>query len=63
VPPEAVRQLAQRIESESRVQPEFHFYPAGHAFFNDENHLGTYDEQQAQLAWNRTLEFLRAHVK
>jgi carboxymethylenebutenolidase len=63
VPTEAVRQLAQRIESESRVQPEFRFYPAGHAFFNDENHLGTYDEQQAQLAWNRTLEFLRAHVK
>jgi carboxymethylenebutenolidase len=63
VPTEAARQLAQRIESESRVQPEFHFYPAGHAFFNDENHLGTYDEQQAQLAWNRTLEFLRAHVK
>jgi carboxymethylenebutenolidase len=62
-PAEAVRQLAQRIESESGARPEFHFYPAGHAFFNDENHLGTYDEQQAQLAWNRTLEFLRAHVK
>jgi carboxymethylenebutenolidase len=44
------------------VKPEFHFYPAGHAFFNDENHLGTYDAEQAQIAWNRTLEFLRAHL-
>jgi carboxymethylenebutenolidase len=60
--PDSVRALAQRIESESGVQPEFHIYPAGHAFFNDENHMGTYDPQQAQLAWDRTLEFLRARL-
>jgi carboxymethylenebutenolidase len=60
--PEAVRALAARIEAESGVKPEFHIYPAGHAFFNDENHLGTYDAEQAQIAWNRTLEFLRNHV-
>jgi carboxymethylenebutenolidase len=60
--PEAVRSLAERIEAESGVKPEFHFYPAGHAFFNDENHLGTYDPGQARIAWNRTLEFLRAHL-
>jgi len=60
--PDSVRALAQRIESESGVQPEFHLYPAGHAFFNDENHLGTYDPEQAQLAWNRTLEYLRAKL-
>jgi carboxymethylenebutenolidase len=60
--PDAVRALAQRIGSESGVQPEFHLYPAGHAFFNDENHLGTYDPEQAQLAWGRTLEFLRAKL-
>ncbi len=61
--PDAVHALAQRIESESGVKPEFHFYPAGHAFFNDENHLGTYDPEQAQLAWNRTLDFLRAKLR
>jgi carboxymethylenebutenolidase len=44
------------------VKPEFHFYSAGHAFFNDENHLGTYDAEQARIAWNRTLEFLRTHL-
>ena len=60
--PDAVRALAARIEAESGVKPEFHLYPAGHAFFNDENHLGTYDPEQAQIAWNRTLEFLRAQL-
>jgi carboxymethylenebutenolidase len=60
--PEAVRSLAERIEAESGAKPEFHFYPAGHAFFNDENHLGTYDPEQARVAWNRTLEFLRTHL-
>jgi carboxymethylenebutenolidase len=60
--PEAVRSLAARIEAESGVQPEFHVYPAGHAFFNDENHLGTYDAEQAQIAWNRTLQFLRSRL-
>ncbi|GAA5120669.1 dienelactone hydrolase family protein [Pseudonocardia adelaidensis] len=60
--PDAVRALAARIEAESGVRPEFHIYPAGHAFFNDENHLGTYDPEQAQVAWTRTLEFLRAHL-
>ena len=44
------------------MSPEFHFYPAGHAFFNDENLLGTYDAEQAKLAWARTVEFLRAKL-
>jgi carboxymethylenebutenolidase len=44
------------------VTPQFFFYPAGHAFFNDENHLGTYDPEQAALAWNRTTAFLREHL-
>jgi carboxymethylenebutenolidase len=60
--PESVRALAARIEAESGVAPQFHTYPAGHAFFNDENHLGTYDPEQAQLAWDRTCEFLRAKL-
>lgn len=61
--PDAVAALAQRIESESGVHPEFHQYPAGHAFFNDENLMGTYDPEQAGIAWDRTLQFLRAQVR
>ena len=60
--PASVQALAERIERESGVRPQFHQYPAGHAFFNDENAMGTYDEEQADLAWSRTLEFLRAKL-
>ena len=42
------------------MTPQFHFYPSGHAFFNDENLLGTHDPEQAKLAWSRTVEFLRS---
>jgi carboxymethylenebutenolidase len=61
--PDSVAALATRIEAESGVKPQFHQYPAGHAFFNDENLMGTYDKEQADLAWARTLEFLRAGVR
>ena len=42
---------------------ELFVYPGtGHAFANEENRLGTYDEEAARQAWVRTLEFLRAHL-
>ena len=60
--PDAARGLAERIQKESGVTPQFFFYPAGHAFFNDENLLGTYDAEQAKLAWSRAVEFLRTNL-
>ncbi|MFT3899377.1 MAG: dienelactone hydrolase family protein [Gordonia sp. (in: high G+C Gram-positive bacteria)] len=51
---------AAKIEEQSGQQVDFRFYPAGHAFLNDEDLLGTYDAEQADLAWRRTVEFLRA---
>lgn len=62
-PPDAVEALAERIQAESGTRPEFLQYPAGHAFFNDENHMGTYDSEQAEIAWTRATQFLREHVK
>jgi carboxymethylenebutenolidase len=59
-PADDARQQAEQIRAESGAEVEFHFYPAGHAFHNDTNKLGTYDAEQAQLAWSRTVEFLRA---
>src|SRR6201746_747228 len=47
------------IGEESQGSVEFFYYPAGHAFHNDKDKLGTYDQASAELAWNRTLEFLR----
>ncbi|MDQ2881045.1 MAG: dienelactone hydrolase family protein [Actinomycetota bacterium] len=61
--PDQVRQLAARIEEQTGRRPDFRFYPAaGHAFFNDENLLGTYDPEQAAKAWDATLRFLREQL-
>ncbi len=61
-PPDAVEDLAERIEKESGVRPDFRIYPSGHAFFNDENLLGTYDPEQALKAWSATRDFLRSNL-
>ena len=42
----------------AEVTSEF-YEGAGHAFFNDTNRLGTFDPEQAQLSWQRTVDFLR----
>ena len=62
-PPDVVATLAARIEQESGVTPGFRQYPAGHAFLNDANGLGTYDAEQATLVWDAPLDFLRTHVR
>ncbi len=62
IPAAKVEELAERIRAESGRPVEFLFYPAGHAFFNDENLIGTYDEESARTAWVRTLEFLRTRL-
>ena len=36
--------------------------PGRPRFFNDENLLGTYDPEQAALAWGRTTAFLHEHL-
>ncbi len=59
---ETVRELAATIERQSGRAPDFRFYPAGHAFFNDEDLIGTYDPAQAAKAWDATVGFLRAHL-
>ena len=40
-----------------------HVYPGtGHAFANESNALGTYDEGAAKTAWDRALTFLRSKL-
>jgi carboxymethylenebutenolidase len=55
---------ANKLESELKdagVDTTFHYYEgAGHAFVNDTNRLGTHDPELAQLAWGRTVGFLRS---
>ncbi|AUG81436.1 carboxymethylenebutenolidase [Kitasatospora sp. MMS16-BH015] len=62
LPVAAVDEAAIRIGEATDLRPEIHFYPAGHAFMNDENPLGNYDGLQARIAWQRTLSFLWAHL-
>ncbi|MCA1709847.1 MAG: dienelactone hydrolase family protein, partial [Actinobacteria bacterium] len=57
-----VRELAATIERQSGRKPDFRFYPAGHAFHNDQNLLGTYDPDQAAKAWDATVSFLREQL-
>ena len=51
-----------QLRTESSAEVEFFYYPAGHAFANDDDHMGTYDADAAALAWQRTLDFLHAQL-
>ena len=62
-PVEQAQALEQQIRDEAGVPVEFFYYPAGHAFHNDENLMGSYDEEQAKLAWSRAVDFLKENVR
>jgi carboxymethylenebutenolidase len=57
VPEPAARALVDRIKAAGK-SVEAHFYDADHAFFNDQR-PEVHNREAAQLAWRRTLEFLR----
>ncbi len=61
-PVAAARQQEQQLREESGAEVEYFYYPAGHAFHNDEDLLGTHDPESAALAWSRTVAFLRSHI-
>jgi carboxymethylenebutenolidase len=58
IPLDAVRGAFGQIEN-----AELFTYPAGHAFYNDENLIGTYDPASAATAFGRAITFLREHVR
>jgi carboxymethylenebutenolidase len=56
--PAAVTALGEELRSMGK-DVTFHIYPGtGHAFANETNPLGTYDEAVAKTAWDRTVAFL-----
>jgi carboxymethylenebutenolidase len=61
-PPTLAEELNEKIFTGARTRPEIDHYPAGHAFLNEEDLLGTFDAEQARIAWDRTVAFLRAHL-
>ncbi|KDN81414.1 dienelactone hydrolase family protein [Kitasatospora cheerisanensis] len=62
LPVAVVDEAAIRIGEATGRRPEIHFYPAGHAFMNDEKTPSSYDPLQAGIAWRRTLSFLWGHL-
>jgi carboxymethylenebutenolidase len=62
IPVDAADHLADQVEADTGRRPQIERYPAGHAFLNDENLLGTYDREQADRAWTRTVDFLHQHL-
>jgi carboxymethylenebutenolidase len=61
-PIEQIREFEEKLRKESAGEVTFYYYPAGHAFHNDENRMGSYDKECAQLAWQRTIEFLKSKL-
>ncbi|HUE59622.1 MAG TPA: dienelactone hydrolase family protein, partial [Acidimicrobiales bacterium] len=61
-PPTLAEELNEKISARTGRKPEIDHYPAGHAFLNEEDLLGTYNAEQARIAWDRTVAFLHAHL-
>ena len=62
-PVESAHAQEAQIARESKSTVEFFYYPAGHAFHNDTDKMGTYDADSAALAWQRAIDFLRANAR
>lgn len=61
-PPDAVRALEEQLKGLGK-DVQFEIHPGtGHAFANEEDALGTYNETEANGAWAQTLGFFRASL-
>ena len=62
-PPEQASELERILREEAGVEADIRTYDgAAHAFFNDEDHMGTYDPDLAARTWEATVTFLREHL-
>lgn len=61
-PPDAVKELEHQLRDMGK-DVEFIVYPGtGHAFGNEDNPIGTHDEECAATAWDRATTFLKAKL-
>jgi carboxymethylenebutenolidase len=62
VPVDDAKALEKEL-NDAGADAKFEFYEgAGHAFANDHNRLGTYDEGKAKEAWGKTVDFFKRHL-
>jgi carboxymethylenebutenolidase len=62
IPPDAARELEQEMNS-AGIETTFEFYEGGgHAFANDHDRLGTYNEEYAEQAWRKTVDYLKQNL-
>ena len=62
--PAKVAELDTKLREDAHIEPDLRIHEgAGHAFFNDENLLGTYDADLATSTWQETLGFLKQHIR
>jgi carboxymethylenebutenolidase len=61
-PVDKAREFEEKLREQAQGAVNFFYYPAGHAFHDDENKMGNYDKECAQQAWDRTLEFLKSKL-
>ncbi|GLQ05617.1 dienelactone hydrolase family protein [Sneathiella chinensis] len=57
---EMVGGFVEEMKKAGQPDPEIYWYEADHAFANPSG--GRYDQADAQLAWSRTVAFLKAHL-
>lgn len=58
--PDVVKDLEAQLQASGAPSVDIRIHEgAGHAFFNDENHMGTYDPELAASTWQDTVAFLK----
>jgi carboxymethylenebutenolidase len=60
-PLEAVRQFEHSLRDKG-LSVDFHTYPNTRHWFSEENQPGYFDPAAADLAWQRTIDFLLQHL-
>ena len=59
-PPEAVKELEQQLKEMGKDITMTVYPGAGHAFTNEDNPLGTYDEKLSASTWQTTVELFKS---
>jgi carboxymethylenebutenolidase len=60
-PLDNVRQFEQALRAKELIV-DFHIYPKTQHWFSESNQPGYYDPAAADLAWQRTIDFLQQHL-